>query len=96
MRFRKKNLLILLVFGSYISVIGLLTTSRYIEMIRPYTDNMKVAVNIFKTTGKFPARQRIGLGVDKYKLDWSFGESQVDAYLKRGKKTLFYKIKNFF
>lgn len=71
--------------GVFILINGAFSIRKQISMIRPYTDNMRESVEIFKDTGKLPYRGERNCA-DDIKLDWSFNEDNIKAFLTMRKK----------
>lgn len=93
--FKLKNTKILLIIGMFLVISGTFSIRNYIRILRPHTNSIKEAVTIFRDTGILPPRDHSGVGVDRFKLDWSLTEDTIRSYLKLEDKTLPKKIKKY-
>lgn len=69
----------------FVIINGAFVIREQISMLKPFTDNMREAVDIFKETGKLPDRG-IRKCADDIRLDWSFNEESIKAYLSMEKR----------
>lgn len=93
--FKLKNTKILLIVGMFLVISGTFSIRNYIKILRPHTGSIKEAVTIFRDTGVLPPRDHSGVGVDRFKLDWSLTEDTIKSYFRLEDKTLPKKIKKY-
>lgn len=92
--FKLKNTKILLTIGIFIIITGTFSIRNYIKILHPHTDSIKEAVTTFKNTGILPPRDHSGVGVDRFKLDWSLTERSIASYLALGKYLIVPELEN--
>jgi len=85
---RTQNIKLFLIVAIFAVVSGAYFITIQLDNIRPYTDSMKEDVRIFRNNGKLAPRLHPGVGRYAIRLDYSFVEDNIRAYLKLEKKAL--------
>ncbi|MBI4594963.1 MAG: hypothetical protein HY730_01125 [Candidatus Tectomicrobia bacterium] len=77
-----QHLVLWLSMSVFLGLAGLFSIPRYVSILRPYTDDLKQSIVTFADTGRLTRRRYLGVRADAHRLDWSFNEKNIKAYLK--------------